>query len=352
MRRARFGWLAVFCVVAALTTTGCGTFMAKRIAQAPNSYPTWFAPHARVELDYDMKFLTNFPAHFIDVGPPAARMRYRVIEPADYNLEGKMTNWTAHGRKEFRFTFHADVPGATNRWTAAPRGTAVLLHGYGLAQFSMAPWALRLAQDGWRCVLVDLRGHGKSTGRRIFFGVKETADLSELLDALTREKVLSAPVAAMGESYGAALALRWKTVEPRVGPVVAIAPYAELSNAVVNIGHDYAGWVPGFFVRTGIAKLPEVLQVPPDDLDTTTVLARDPVPALFIAGGDDKIAPEEVVERLEKMAGPGSRLVVVPDATHEAVTYYFKELTAPVLDWLDGGGDKEVEPRKVHDGPG
>ncbi len=323
-------------ILLALGVTGCGTFMARRIAQAPNSYPTWFAPKARVELDFSPRMLTNFPAHTIEVGPPTARLRYRVVEPADYAFHEGVTNWVRHGKKNFRFTFHADVPGVTNEWTAAPRGTVLLLHGYGLAQFSMAPWAMRLAEDGWRCVLVDLRGHGKSTGKRIYFGVTETHDLSELLDALKVNGKLTGPVAVMGESYGAALALRWKTVEPRVGAVVAIAPYAELSNAVVNIGHDYAGWVPDFLVKSGAEKLPKVLHVPQDELDTTTVLRRDPVAALFVAGGEDKIAPASVVARLEKMAGPGSRLIVVPGATHEAVTYYFQQLSEPVLQWLNG----------------
>ena len=133
----------------------------------------------------------------------------------------------AGGTREYKFTFRANVPGATNRWTAAPRGTVVLLHGYGLAQFSMAPWALRLGQEGWRCVLVDLRGHGKSTGRRIYFGMKEANDLTQLLDALAHDGQLREPVGVMGESYGAALALRWKTVDARVGQWwSAIAPYA------------------------------------------------------------------------------------------------------------------------------
>jgi pimeloyl-ACP methyl ester carboxylesterase len=336
MRRWCLGFLAAMAVVVA--TTGCGTFMARGIAKAPNSYPnlTWFLATPPVELDYGAKFLTNFPGRFVEVGPPAARLRYRVIEPADYALQANMTNWVKRGHKEYKFTFRANVPGPTNRWTAAPRGTVLLLHGYGLAQFSMAPWALRLAQDGWRCVLVDLRGHGKSTGRRIYFGIKETTDLSQLLDALAHDGQLHEPLAVMGESYGAALALRWKTLDPRVGPVVAIAPYAVLSNAVVNIGRDYARWLPGCLVRAGVRQLPSVLKVPPQDLDTTTVLKRDPVLALFVAGGEDKISPAADVAELERMAGPGSRLITVPGATHEAVMYYFDELAGPVLAWLDG----------------
>src|SRR3954465_10892122 len=50
-----------------LSSTGCGTFMANRMAQAPNTYPAWFAPKARVSLGFPPKFLTNFPAFNIEV---------------------------------------------------------------------------------------------------------------------------------------------------------------------------------------------------------------------------------------------------------------------------------------------
>jgi len=323
-------------VLLVLSTAGCGTFMAHRMVQAPNTYPTWFAPKAPVELAYSPKFLTNFPKQFVAVGPPAARLCYRVVEPADYHLKISSTNWLEHGRKQFEFTFHADLPGGSNVWTSAPRGTVVLLHGYGLAQFSMAPWALRLGQEGWRCVLVDLRGHGKSTGKRIYYGVQEAHDLSQLLDELAQDGRLKEPVAAFGESYGAALALRWKTVEPRVRTVVAITPYAGLSNTVLNLRREYARWLPKTLVKAGLKKLPSVLKIPADELDTTTELARSPVTALFVAGAEDKITPVADVEQLHALAAPGSELIVVPDATHEAITYFFAELVPPVLTWLSG----------------
>jgi pimeloyl-ACP methyl ester carboxylesterase len=338
--RLKSGWWFVL-VVLVWGTTGCGSFMARRMAQAPNSYPRWLAPEGPVAVDFSPKLLTNFTRQFVDVGPPAARLCYRVVAPADYHLTITSTNWLEHGRKQFEFTFHADVPGASNGWTAAPRGTVVLLHGYGLAQFSMAPWALRLAQEGWRCVLVDLRGHGKSTGKRIYYGAREARDLSQLLDRLAQDGQLNDPVAAFGESYGAALALRWKTVEPRVRTVVAITPYAGLSNAVLNLCHEYAGWTPRMLLRAGLKKLPSVLEVSADELDTTTGLARSPVAALFVAGTEDRITPVADAEQLQALAAPGSRLIVVPGATHEAVTYFFADLVPPVLAWLAETGGQE-----------
>lgn len=293
-------------------------------------------------LAFNPKMLTNFAAHYVDVGPPPARLCYRIIDPGDYQFTVSSTNWMSGSKKEYKFYFRARVPGRTNAWTAAPRGTILLLHGYGEAQFSMLPWAFPLAQDGWRCILVDLRGHGESTGRRIYFGVRETNDLKQLLASIRAKNEMAKPLCLMGESYGAALALRLKSVDPWIHSVVAIAPYASLSNAVMNIREQYCDWVPKWMVRAGIKKLPSLLQIRASEFNTTTVLRRKPVKALFIAGGDDKIAPVATVKRVEALAAPGSELIVIPGATHEALTYYFKDLLPVVLPWLDEGGAVSV----------
>src|SRR5438309_10360318 len=85
-----------------LSTAGCGGFFARRMAQAPNTYPAWLAPKAQVELAFSWKSLTNFPAEVVDVGPPQARLSYRVVEPADYRVAISSTNWLERGRKHFR----------------------------------------------------------------------------------------------------------------------------------------------------------------------------------------------------------------------------------------------------------
>ena len=60
-------------------------------------------------------------------------------------------------------------------------------------------------------------------------------DLSQLLDELSRAGKLAAPVVAVGHSYGAVTALRWRTTDARVQSVVALSPYAVLADAVLNI---------------------------------------------------------------------------------------------------------------------
>jgi hypothetical protein len=39
---------------------------------------------------------------------------------------------------------------------------------------------------------------------------------------------------------------------------------------------------------------------------------------------------------LYALALPGSKFIVVPDATHETLTYFFADLVPPVLTWLSG----------------
>ena len=72
----------------------------------------------------------------IDVGPPAASLAVALIEP------------------------HLSV-----------RGTVFVLHGIRDSKESVRAWGERLASAGYRAVLVDLRGHGRSSGTFLSYGV-------------------------------------------------------------------------------------------------------------------------------------------------------------------------------------
>jgi pimeloyl-ACP methyl ester carboxylesterase len=203
----------------------------------------------------------------------------------------------------------------------------------------MLPWGLSLAEAGWSTVLLDLRGHGKSTGKRIYYGIVETNDLSHLLDVLRVRGELKQPVAVVGDSYGASLALRWAGVEPRVKSVVAISPYGNLGEAIVNIATQYAKWLPKGLIRSGIKKLPELLGTTPEELNMGEVLEQRPVKALFIGGTADRIVPLDVVERLKEISAPGSKLLVVPGAEHEALPFFHDELYQPIVHWLENSAN-------------
>jgi pimeloyl-ACP methyl ester carboxylesterase len=333
MNRTRALLLLSLGVLLALGGTGCARWAAGRLATAPNRYPRWLAPGGRTFLLFPDAFLTNFPLQTLAVGPPSAKLRYRIVPPADYQVSVTPSNWFAGGKPRQSFRFAAQLPAATNSFTKHPRGSVFVLHGYGGELAMMLPLALRLAQEGWRCAVPDARGHGASTGRRFSYGVLEAGDLSALLDRLERDGP-SGPVAVVGHSFGAALALRWRTLEPRVGSVVALAPYARLGASALNIRSEYSPWFPEWLTAAGFRELPRVLGVGPGELDPATLLPRKPVQALFIVGMDDRITPPSDSHRLKTLAAPGSRVLFVSGADHETVPYYFDPVMPAVVSWL------------------
>ena len=109
------------------------------------------------------------------------------------------------------------------------------------------------------------------------------------------------------------------------------------------------GYINARTGTNGEEFLPEGVEAA--ELDTTTVLDRTPVAALFVAGGGDRIAPVIDVRKLFGRAAPGSEMVVVAGASHEAVPYHFDELLPSVLAWLNernGSLRAEVGNRQPH----
>lgn len=326
---------------------GCtpADFIAGRLARAPRAYPAWLTPEPRVYLGYQESITDDLPVRSIRVTPshPVPRrlprepitLASREVPPAAYNLRLTTTNWIRRGRIHHEFDFRRATPAPPLPGNPPPRGTVVLLHGYGLDHETLLPWALHLAERGWHCVLVDLRGHGRSTGRTISFGIAESADLSALLSSRDAQSPLPRPIVAFGMSYGGSLALRWAGQDPRIASVVAIAPYARLAEAAEGIRSDFASWVPAWIVRTGVRRLPAWLGVAPSELDPLESIRTRPVRALLVAGGADRVAPPSSVDVLHRFTAPGSSLLTVLDAGHEDVPFRFDPL-APAMDrWLD-----------------
>ncbi len=317
-----------------LFAVGCAPLTARRLAQAPNTFPKLLTPRPRVTVDHGDFDLRQFPVRELRVGPDHATLRYRVVEPGDYRLQMKHA-WETHREPaRMRVTFRALQPGEPLPGLGTPRGTVVLLHGYGMEMSSLLPWALRLAADGWRCILVDLRGHGKSTGPRIYFGTLEALELAQLLDELERSGEGVPPVTTLGESYGASLALRWAARDARLERVVALAPYPELRRATLNLRAEFVPWFPQSWLRAALDQLPRVLAVRPESLDPITAVAGQPVRALLVAGGADRIAPPADVERLARALPGRSEFFMVEGVAHEGLGLRLDLLGDRVRAWL------------------
>lgn len=152
------------------------------------------------------------------------RLAYSVLEPAQYGFR------TEVGRaSETRFSFSAGE--ATGGDPAI--GSALLLHGWGMDRSSLYPWALQLAEAGYRVLLVDLRGHGASGDAPPGYGRREAEDLAELIVALDAEAALPGPLHVFGVSYGGATAAHLAHRMPqRFASVVLLEPFANAADAI------------------------------------------------------------------------------------------------------------------------
>ena len=246
MQFERFGARVVIAALfLGLSCVGCvsSRTIARHALEAPNRQ--FKEPK---QLQRVLLVATNFPVQRVSVGPPPAALELMMIEPGDYGASVSSSITKRHPlhrgdtqTNEFTFMLNfSKYPPKPRLKTNGIPGTIFLLHGYSLNKELMLPWGMVLAQAGYRVVLVDLRGHGHSTGDRICFGGVERTDLVQCLDALEQRGVCKGPVGALGVSYGAVLALQWAAVDPRVQCVTAISPYSDPGSAVEGFLKAYA----------------------------------------------------------------------------------------------------------------
>ena len=318
-------------MLVALLVSGCspGRMVAHQFLKAPRRFPTLIHPEPRVYFDFPDSVTDTIPVQHATVGDPPVDLAYRLIPPGDYGARMVVTNVVIRGQSRPIYRF----PGHPTTRPVPCRGTVVLLHGYGLDHETLVPWALHLAERGWLCVPVDLRGHGFSGGDHITFGIHEARDLIGLLDELERRGQVQSPVHVVGVSYGAALALRWSGLDPRIGEVVAITPYDRLQTAVEGLRESYAPWVPRFLTAQGVEAMPGLLDQEPGGLDPIRWVREHPHTALLVGAGEDPVAPQASIEAL-KAAAPGSSTVFLPDTSHEMAPFRLDRLVDPIDQWL------------------
>lgn len=200
--------------------------------------------------------------------------------------------------------------------TGTARGTVFLLHGIRDRKDSMRRWGQMLADSGFRAVLVDLRGHGRSTGDFLSYGVVEARDLVQTLDALTSRGVALGPAGVMGLSYGAATAIEWAGIDGRIGAVVAIAPFASL-RAVA------AGYVPiqlpSSFVNGAVDLAGAAGSFDPDEASPVGAITRTHAQVLLIHGDDDARIPYWHSALIAAAGRDHAELVRVMGVGHNAI---------------------------------
>ena len=156
---------------------GCQNWMARAIVYVPNTDKLVnpdgdLTPEQLARLGIDLQFR-------VEVGPPTASVSVWIIQPTN----------------------------SKNPKADSPRATILVLHGLQDKKTSMILMGKLLAAQGYRAILLDSRGHGRSSGQWLTYGAIESRDLAQVLDDLEQRQLLAEPVGAYGASLGGATAI-------------------------------------------------------------------------------------------------------------------------------------------------
>ncbi|HVH41023.1 MAG TPA: alpha/beta fold hydrolase [Labilithrix sp.] len=250
------------------------------IAQAPNAGKTFEAlarnaPHADGARELR-----------VEVGPPAASLSIAVLDPPSY-----------------------------------PRATIFVLHGIRDRKTSMMGFGRSLSNAGYRAVLVDLRGHGQSTGEWLSFGDREGRDLMQVADLLATRGLLALPLGVYGPSYGGAAGLQLARRDPRVRAVVTVATFTRMKDIVPLYGERV---VPTWFVTRSdmfraIDRAGVLGAFDPDGSDSVAAIAATKAHVLLFHGRADANIPWQHAESLHGAAPDHSTLRLIDGRDHSTI---------------------------------
>jgi len=334
---ARALLLALSCAL-----SGCvSSMLAHKVVSAPNKGDI-------KPLFADWDALKHAPEAFsgtwtVKAGPPSARIAVASIEPGDYGFRYDLKIDYPDGKPPHVVALNASWKPAreATRWSVPPRGTILLLHGYLLNRNYLAPWAIRLAQAGYRCVLVDLRGHGASTGNRISFGAFEARDLELVLDDLQRRGWDVERVGLFGVSYGASVGLVTAGRDRRIAAVVALQPFISAERAVPELMRaafpQEARGISDKQFASAHQKEAAWGQFSWTQADIPAALTRTRAPMLFIHGEKDTWISADHSRELVKLAPPGSKLTLAPLDNHVSLPLQIEPFADEVIDWFEAG---------------
>jgi dipeptidyl aminopeptidase/acylaminoacyl peptidase len=271
-------------VLLMMAHVGGQTLLASAIAVAPNRgmKPMGSSPPPARLAAFALREL------WTEVGPPRATLAAWVLEP------------------------HAE-----------PAATVLILHGVRSHKGAMAHIASDLAGAGYRVVMVDLRGHGSSTGDFLTYGVQESRDLVQLLDHLSRAGLIAGKLAAYGFSYGGAAAIQLAARDTRIAAVVAVSTFASLREVVGDYARCYlpvvGAAIPDRWLQSAIDRAGDMAAFDPEQASTLTAARGLRAPVLLLHGSLDTQVPSRHGQALERSGGERAQLVLVAGETHGSI---------------------------------
>lgn len=215
-----------------------------------------------------------------------------------------------------------------------PKKVLVLLHGWGRNNKSLLSYGLAFAQQGYRVIIPDLRGHGDSTGEWVSFSAEEGRDISALMDAINIEKY-----DLIGFSLGASAGLHIASLDKRVNQLVVVAPMHSLAQTIPKFAKQSPAWLGSIVVNrqeSALALVDNMSGYSYKKTSDSVFPARlITTPVLFIYGSIDKMSDYSLNSLLHKQGSKDNKLHRLEGLRHTHVLLHQSALMPIINQWLN-----------------
>lgn len=218
-------------------------------------------------------------------------------------------------------------------------GNLLLLHGRKGRKEDLLPVAERFCAAGFRCLLVDLPGHGESPIREVRFGSSEFESsfaLPLLEEVSQRLSIDEEPFAIWGMSMGGAYATRVASVgDSACFALVIVSSFDDLGGLIreqSRVRASVLGKPLALAVRENVRR---ISGVDPYDIQPSHWAGSVEAPVLVAHGNRDSLISLSRGKRLlDSFASPEKEWVVVDGANHGDVLVTPMPLYAKMARWF------------------
>ena len=190
----------------------------------------------------------------------------------------------------------------------------ILSHGYTDNRFGSLKYMKMYLDEGFNCIIYDLRGHGENEPAPCTYSILESKDLHALIEdtrARFGDQIL---LGLHGESLGAATTIAALAYDHDLAFAVADCGFCEITN-VLKVGLK-SMHLPASFLHAASLAARIMYGYSFEQMRPIDALAGNHVPILFIHGAEDQFIVPDNSRKMQEATAGYSRLCLIPKAGH------------------------------------